>query len=146
MSQESASGVWVSAKISTSLYDMSMSQHHHLKITCEELGILEIKNERREWKGKNTFCDHNRLEIKSQTISFKYLAILFFLEEYNSSLRNLPGVVDDKKELKQVLSKYTKRIYTSSENVLDDLRKVIKEFKQKDFERVHFHFSGKLHP
>ena len=61
-------------------------------------------------------------------------------------MRDLPGVVDDKKELKKVLNKYTKRVYTSSENVLEDLKKVIGKFKQKEFERVHFHFSGNIHP
>ena len=54
--------------------------------------------------------------------------------------------MDDKKELKEVLKRYKKRVITSSEDVLVDLRKLIEKFKQKEFERVHFHFSGKSHP
>ena len=66
------------------------------------------------------------------------------MKNYNSSLSNLPGVRKDEDELTEVLQKYKKRVYNSSENVLEDLRKVIQGCRQKEFERVHFHFSGKI--
>ena len=56
---------------------------------------------------------------------------------------NLPGVAYDKEQLTEVLKKYKKFIYNSSENVLEDLKKIIEKCKQEEFERVHFHFSGK---
>ena len=40
----------------------------------------------------------------------QYLAILFFQNEYKSSLSNLPGVLHDEKELKVVLKKYQKTV------------------------------------
>ena len=62
---------------------------------------------------------------------------------YNkSALRNLPGVVHDEEELTEVLKKYTKKIIKNSEDILQDLRKISQDCKQKEFERVHFHFSG----
>ena len=73
------------------------------------------------------------------------LGILFFLDDYNkSSLPNLPGVVHDEKELTEGLKNYQKKVIKNSEDVLKELRKIIEDCKQKEFERVHFHFSGKI--
>ena len=75
----------------------------------------------------------------------QYLAILFFLNDYHkSSLRNLPGVVHDEKELSKVLKNYQKKVIKNSEDVLKDLRNILQDFKQKEFERIHFHFSGNI--
>jgi len=72
----------------------------------------------------------------------KYLAILFFLKNYNGGLRNLPGVGEDEEELTEVLKKYQKIVINSSKNILDDLKEILEDCKQKKFERIHFHFSG----
>ena len=79
-------------------------------------------------------------------ISFppQYLAILFFLNNYNGHLPNLPGVVHDEKELTEVLKSYQKKVINSSKNVLEDLREILQACKQKEYERIHFHFSGKI--
>ena len=50
--------------------------------------------------------------------------------------------MDDEKELKKVLTNYHKKVINSSKNVLEDLREIIQGCKQKEYERVHFHFSG----
>ena len=50
--------------------------------------------------------------------------------------------MDDEKELKEVLKKYKKVVINGSKNVLEDLREILQNFKQKEFERIHFHFSG----
>ena len=73
---------------------------------------------------------------------FKYLAILFFLGNYNSSLPSLPGVENDEKELKKVLKKYNKVVMNSSNNILKDLQEIVQANMSKGLERVHFHFSG----
>ena len=73
-----------------------------------------------------------------------YLAVLFLLKNYNGPLRNLPGVEKDEKELKEVLKKYQQIIINSSKNILNELKEIIEEYKQKKFERIHFHFSGKI--
>ena len=72
------------------------------------------------------------------------LAILFFLRNYNGLLRNLPGVGEDEKELTEVLKKYEKKIVNSSSDVLNDLKEILEACKQKKFERIHFHFSGRI--
>ena len=74
----------------------------------------------------------------------KYLAILFFLNNYNGSLPNLPGVENDEKELKKVLKKYKKVVINSSKNILEDVQEIVQANKQKGLERVHFHFSGRI--
>ena len=73
----------------------------------------------------------------------KYLAILFFLNNYNGSLPNLPGVENDEKELKEVLKMYKKVLYNSSKNILEDVQEIVEVNKKKELERVHFHFSGR---
>ena len=50
--------------------------------------------------------------------------------------------MDDEKELKKVLTNYHKKVINSSKNVLGDLREIIQGCKQKEYERIHFHFSG----
>ena len=82
-------------------------------------------------------------------ISFKYLfppqylAILFFQKDYKSFWDDLPGVEDDEKELTEVLKSYQKRFANNSEDVLKDLRKILQDNKQKEFKRIHFHYSGR---
>ena len=75
----------------------------------------------------------------------QYLAILFFQKDYKSSLDNLDGVEDDEKELTKVLKNYRKRVVRNSEDVLKGLRKIRQDFKENEFERVHFHFSGRIY-
>ena len=70
------------------------------------------------------------------------MAILFFLNNYNSSLPSLPGVENDEKELKEVFKKYKKIVTNSSKNVLEDVQDIVQLTGQKELERVHFHFSG----
>ena len=55
---------------------------------------------------------------------------------------NLPGVVDDEKALTEILKNYHKKIIKDSTNVLEDLQQIVQECEQKEFERIHFHFSG----
>ena len=79
-------------------------------------------------------------------IPSQYLAILFFLNNYNNGhLPNLPGVVHDEKELTEVLKYYQKKVINSSKNVLEDLKEILQTCKLKEYERIHFHFSGKIH-
>ena len=75
----------------------------------------------------------------------QYLAILFFQKDYESFWDDLPGVEDDEKELTEVLKSYQKRVVWNSKDVLKDLRKNLKDFKQKKLERIHFHFSGRIY-
>ena len=82
------------------------------------------------------------LLINNTVFPYQNLAILFFQEEYKSSLTNLPGVRKDEKELTEVLKNYRKKIIKNSENVLNDLRDSLKDYKEKEFERIHFHYSG----
>ena len=70
---------------------------------------------------------------------------MFFLKSYNGALRNLPGVVNDEIELTELLKHYQKKVFNSSKNVLDDLQEILEDCKQKKFERIHFHFSGRKH-
>ena len=73
----------------------------------------------------------------------KYLAIMFFLNDYHkSALSNLPGVVQDEIELTKLLKHYKKRVIKNSEDVLEDLKKILQDCKEREFERIHFHFSG----
>ena len=57
---------------------------------------------------------------------------------------NLPGVVNDEKELKEVLKNYQQVVINGSKNVLEDLREIVHGCKQREYERIHFHFSGKI--
>ena len=75
----------------------------------------------------------------------QYLAILFFQNDYHkSALPNLPGVVNDEKELTEVLKNYQKKVIRNSEDILKDLGKILQDCSQKEFERIHFHFSGRI--
>ena len=74
----------------------------------------------------------------------QYLAILFFQKVYKSFWDDLPGVEDDEKELNAVLKNYQKRVVRNSEDVLKGLRKILQDFKEKEFKRIHFHFSGRM--
>ena len=49
----------------------------------------------------------------------------------------------DEKELTEVLKSYQKKNIKNSENILEDLKSVLQDCKQKEFERIHFHFSGR---
>ena len=52
-------------------------------------------------------------------------------------------VENDKKVLMEILSKYKQEVTEHSTSVLEDLKAIVEEYKQREFERVHFHFSGK---
>ena len=52
--------------------------------------------------------------------------------------------MDDEKDLKEVLKNYHQKVIKDSENVLKDLEKIRQECKEKQFERIHFHYSGKM--
>ena len=83
----------------------------------------------------------------SDKIDRKYLAILFFNSDYNS-LSPLPGVKKDKTELMKLLYKYEHVLpngnpVINSSDVLQDLKDIIEKRKNEEYERVHFHFSGK---
>ena len=68
--------------------------------------------------------------------------MFFHSDYYKSALDNLPGVVDDEKALTDVLKNYNKKIINNSTNVLKDLQQIVHDCEQKEFERIHFHFSG----
>ena len=74
-----------------------------------------------------------------------FLAILVFNKDYKR-LPKLAGVEDDEKELTKSLKKYKKELINNSENVLNSLKDSVEYFNEekKKFERVHFHFSGKI--
>ena len=78
-------------------------------------------------------------------LPFKFLAILYFNQDYKR-LPKLDGVTVDKKELTEVLKKYKKESFNNKENVLNSLKDLVQYFNEekKKFERVHFHFSGKI--
>ena len=42
-----------------------------------------------------------------------------------------------------MLSQYKQYVVTESKSVLEDIKDCVKHYEQKEFERVHFHFSGK---
>ena len=69
----------------------------------------------------------------------------FFLTLPKGAFQNLPGVENDERELTEVLTKYKKEVFNNSKNVLEDLKECIEEHKQQEFERVHFHYSGKIY-
>ena len=56
----------------------------------------------------------------------------------------MPGVENDRIEVTELLSEYQQIPIKNADNVLQELQCVIKEQKEKKFERVHFHFSGIL--
>ena len=51
--------------------------------------------------------------------------------------------MDDEKELRKVLNNYQQVVINGSKNVLEDLREIVQNCKRNEYERVHFHFSGK---
>ena len=69
------------------------------------------------------------------------LAILIFNWEYNGR-ENLPGVRRDKEALEELLSTYTQVPVNNADNVLQELKYVVEDMKDQEFDRVHFHFSG----
>ena len=75
----------------------------------------------------------------------KFLAILCFNQNYKR-LPNLDGVAIDKSELTEVLKNYKKEFIDNSDDVLKSLKDSVEYYNEekKKFERVHFHFSGKI--
>ena len=68
---------------------------------------------------------------------------MFFNIHYNS-LDPLPGVEKDKTELMKLFYKYEHVLpIINSSDVLKDLKYIVEKRKNEEFERVHFHFSGK---
>ena len=66
-----------------------------------------------------------------------------FNKDYNSgNVDDLPGVEKDETELTELLSEYRQEIVRNCDVVLEDLKAIVKEEKEEQFERVHFHFSG----
>ena len=59
-------------------------------------------------------------------------------------MSNLPGVENDKEDLVKILSKYEQNVTDRSNSVLGDLRKIVEKYNETEFDRVHFHFSGKI--
>ena len=93
----------------------------------------------------NSFHSSILFKCFSYLFTHQYLAILFFQKDYKSFWDDLPGVEDDEKELTEVLKSYQKRVANNSEDVLKDLRKILQDNKQKEFKRIHFHFSGRIY-
>ena len=48
----------------------------------------------------------------------------------------------DEKVLVELLSKYKQEITHQTNSVLEELRAIVDDYKERKFERVHFHFSG----
>ena len=87
----------------------------------------------------------NYKSLISIYLLLQYKAILFFNQKYKSQ-PTLDGVESDEKELTEVLKKYKKESFNNSENVLNSLKELVEHLdkNKKKFERVHFHFSGKI--
>ena len=79
----------------------------------------------------------------SEEKNSKYLAILFFNQNYKRQ-PDLPGVGRDKEKLTELLRNYVQVTEDDSADILDDLQIIVEERIGEEFERVHFHFSGKI--
>ena len=64
-------------------------------------------------------------------------------KDYQGSQKSLPGVENDEKVLIELLSKYEQEVTYQCPSVLDELRVIVENCQEREFERVHFHFSGK---
>ena len=51
-------------------------------------------------------------------------------------------VLDVEKALTEILKNYHKKIIKNSTNVLKDLQQIVQDCEEKEFERIHLHFSG----
>ena len=68
---------------------------------------------------------------------------MIFNQNYKSSkLPNLPGVGKDKEKMTELLKNYV-QVQRDDVDVLEKLQKIVSERIGEEFERVHFHFSGK---
>ena len=79
----------------------------------------------------------------SEEKNSKYLAILFFNQNYKRQ-PDLPGVGRDKEKLTELLRNYVQVTVDDSMDIFEDLQYVVEERIGDEFERVHFHFSGKI--
>ena len=79
----------------------------------------------------------------SEEKNSKYLAILFF-NQNNGRGPELPGVGRDKEKLTELLRNYVQITVDDSMDILEDLQVIVEESIGEEFERVHFHFSGKI--
>ena len=77
---------------------------------------------------------------ENQKVRFAHL---FFFKDYRGAQKNLPGVEYDENVLVELLSKYKQEIFHENNSVLEELRAIVDDYKERKFERVHFHFSGK---
>ena len=50
---------------------------------------------------------------------------------------------NDENVLTELLSKYEQEVTHHSKSVLEDLKSIVEDYKEREFERIHFHFSGK---
>ena len=74
----------------------------------------------------------------------KYLAIMFFNQNYTRQ-SDLKGVERDKEKLRKLLKNYVQDTSDDVEDVLKELQLIVSKRIGEEFERVHFHFSGKIH-
>ena len=86
---------------------------------------------------------NTKLLEMSEEKNSKYLAILFFNENYKRQ-PELPGVGRDKEKLTKLLRNYVQVTEDDSADILEDLQIIVEERIGEEFERVHFHFSGKI--
>ena len=109
----------------------------------QENEVASEKADEEEKKAEKANKDELRIDDPGPSSPRLYLAILFFLKNYTvGPLHNLPGVEKDEKEQTEVLKTYQQKVINSSKNILNDLKEIVEDCKQKKFERIHFHFSG----
>ena len=73
----------------------------------------------------------------------KYLAIMFFNQNYRRQ-SELKGVGRDKEKLTELLKNYVQDTSDDVEDVFKELQFIVSKRIGEEFERVHFHFSGKV--
>ena len=79
----------------------------------------------------------------SEEKNSKYLAILFFNQNYKRQ-QELPGVGRDKEKLMELMGNYVQESVDDSDDILECLQVIVDERIGEEYERVHFHFSGKI--
>ena len=79
----------------------------------------------------------------SEEKNSKYLSISIYNCKYKRQ-PELPGVGRDKEKLMELLRNYVQVPLNNSDHVLDDLQYIVEERRGEEFERVHFHISGKI--
>ena len=111
---------------------------------CEASRVVDGENwEDFYWPGKKSE-DYILpiLEMREEKNS-KYLAILFFNQNYKRQ-QELPGVGRDKEKLMELMGNYVQESVDDSDDILECLQVIVDERIGEEYERVHFHFSGKI--